>query len=248
MALLEVKNLNTGYGKKQVLKNVSLKVESGDIVLLIGSNGSGKSTLLKAIYGLLPVWPSENVSREPLGNVYFDGEVITGCRPSKLLEKGLLYIPQNNNLFADLTVKENLEMAGLTIRGSRLLKVRISKALETFPLLAPLLHRTPMKLSGGERQQLVLAMACLHNPKMILFDEPFSGLDPSSMQSVLDMISALNYHYGVTMLIVEHRFEPLLTRATVGIVMRLGAIVASRQFTANTNDPGTYNWILTAML
>jgi len=107
MTILKVENLSTGYGKKQVLYNVSFEVNKGDIVLVAGSNGSGKSTLLKAIYGMLPQWED--------GKVTFDGEDITGNPTASLLKKGLLYIPQKNNLFEDLTVKENLEMAGLTL-------------------------------------------------------------------------------------------------------------------------------------
>jgi branched-chain amino acid transport system ATP-binding protein len=172
MAILTVENLSTGYGKKQVLFNVSLEVNKGDIVLLAGSNGSGKSTLLKAIYGMLPQWDN--------GRVVFDGENITGKPTAALLKKGLLYIPQKNNLFEELTVKENLEMAGLTL-DKKVLWRGIEEALSVFKTLEPNLKRTPMTLSGGERQLLTLAMATLHQPKMILVDEPFTGLSPQNI-------------------------------------------------------------------
>lgn len=121
--MLKVENLSTGYGKKQVLFNVSFDVNKGDIVLLAGSNGSGKSTLLKAIYGLLPQWDK--------GKIWFDGENITGKPTADLLRKGLHYIPQKNNLFEALTVKENLEMAGLTLE-KKLLRQGIVDALSVF--------------------------------------------------------------------------------------------------------------------
>ena len=121
--MLSIENISTGYGKKQVLFDVSFEVSKGEIVLLAGSNGSGKSTLLKAIYGMLPQWNN--------GQIIFDGENITGKPTAVLLKKGLLYIPQKNNLFEDLTVKENLEMAGLTL-DKRTLQPRIENALSIF--------------------------------------------------------------------------------------------------------------------
>ena len=230
MALLEVKNINAGYGKKQVLYDVSFAVERGDIVLLIGSNGSGKSTLLKAIYGLLPPWrggalenPSGVVADER-GSIRFDGEDIGGLPASKLLKKGLLYIPQQNNLFADLTVKENLEMAGLTINSRQLLRERIEKALTIFPTLVPHLKRIPMKLSGGERQLLVLAMAILHQPKMILIDEPFNGLSPQNIAFVRENLKMLNEKEGISFLIVEHRIKESYILARKIASLKLGKI------------------------
>ena len=184
MSILKVENLSTGYGKKQVLFNVSLEVNKGDIVLLAGSNGSGKSTLLKAIYGLLPQWDN--------GRVVFDGEDITGKPTAELLKMGLLYIPQKNNLFEDLTVQENLEMAGLTL-DKRLLKERVDSVLSLFTALSKNFDRVPMKLSGGERQLLTIAMSILHKPEMILFDEPFTGLSPQNIGIVSENIELLNH-------------------------------------------------------
>jgi branched-chain amino acid transport system ATP-binding protein len=216
MAILKVENLSTGYGKKQVLFNVSLEVNKGDIVLLAGSNGSGKSTLLKAIYGMLPQWDD--------GKVVFDGENITGKPTAELLKKGLLYIPQKNNLFEELTVKENLEMAGLTL-DRRLLKERIESVLLLFKVLPPILNRTPMTLSGGERQLLALAMATLHQPKMILIDEPFAGLSSKNIQFIADNLKALNERLGITLVIVEHRVKECLMIASRVVGMKLGKVL-----------------------
>ncbi len=225
MALLEVKNINAGYGKKQVLYDISFEVEQGDIVLLIGSNGSGKSTLLKAIYGLLPCWDGANEdSANENGGIYFNNENITDLPASRFLQKGLLYIPQQNNLFADLTVKENLEMAGLTIANRRLLKERIEKALTVFPALVPHLKRTPMKLSGGERNLLTLAMATLHQPKMILIDEPFNGLSPQNMSFVRENLKMLNEKEGITFLLVEHRIKESYIIAQKIVSLKLGKV------------------------
>ena len=214
--MLKVENLSTGYGKKQVLFDVSLEVSKGDIVLLAGSNGSGKSTLLQAIYGMLPQWDN--------GKIFFDGENITGKLTAGLLKKGLLYIPQKNNLFEDLTVKENLEMAGLTLEKKQL-RERIDDALSVFKTLEQNLKRKPMKLSGGERQLLTLAMATLHQPKMILVDEPFTGLSPQNIDFITENLQGLNENLEITILIVEHRVKECLKIANRVIAMKLGRLL-----------------------
>jgi len=215
--MLKAENISTGYGKKQVLFDVSLEVKQGEIVLLAGSNGSGKSTLLKAIYGMLPQWNN--------GQIIFDGENITNKPTSDLLKKGMLYIPQKNNLFEDLTVKENLEMAGLTL-DQKLLRQRIENAFSIFTVLVPHLHQTPMKLSGGERQLLTLAMATLHQPKMILVDEPLTGLSPQNITIVSENLKGLNLKSGITLLIVEHRVKECVRIANRVIGLRLGRILS----------------------
>ncbi len=213
--MLKVKNLSTGYGKKQVLYNVSLEVNKGDIVLLVGSNGSGKSTLLKAIYGMLPQWDD--------GQIHFDGEKITGKSTAALLKKGLLYIPQKNNLFEELTVKENLEMAGLTL-DRKLLRQGIEGALSVFKALVPNLTQTTMMLSGGERQLLTLAMATLHQPKMILIDEPFTGLSPQNILLITNNLKKVNKIFSTTLVIVEHRIKECLQIANKVIGLKLGSV------------------------
>ncbi len=235
--MLKVEHISTGYGKKQVLFDVSFEVSKGDIVLLAGSNGSGKSTLLKAIYGILPLWNDNVIENEvkqslPKGKVIFNGENISGKPTSALLKKGLLYIPQKNNLFEDLTVKENLEMAGLTI-DHKLLKQQIVNALSTFRTLEPHLNKTPMNLSGGERQILTFAMAALHNPKMILIDEPFTGLSPNNITFVNQNLKKFNKKNGVTLLIVEHRVKECLQIANRIIGLKLGRTFSEAKLNEN---------------
>ena len=230
--MLLVSNISTGYGKKQVLFDVSIEVSKGEIVLLAGSNGSGKSTLLKAIYGILPLWNSP--LERGKGCVIFDGENITGKPTSALLKKGLLYIPQKNNLFENLTVKENLEMAGLTL-NKKVLQQRKENTLSIFTELVPHLYRTPMKLSGGERQLLTLAMATLHQPKMILIDEPFSGLSPQHITFVSENLKVLNEKDGVTLLIVEHRVKEGLKIANKVIGMKIGKVCSETEVNTTFN-------------
>lgn len=221
--MLLVSNISTGYGKKQVLFDVSIEVSKGEIVLLAGSNGSGKSTLLKAIYGILPLWNSP--LERGKGCVIFDGENITGKPTSALLKKGLLYIPQNNNLFENLTVKENLEMAGLTLHR-KVLQQRMENTLSIFTALVPHLNRIPMKLSGGEKTLLTLSMATLHQPKMILVDEPFTGLSPQNIIFVTENLKALNEKSGITLLIVEHRVKECSRIANRIIGLKLGRVLS----------------------
>lgn len=215
--MLRIENISSGYDKKQVLFDVSLEVKKGEIVLLAGSNGSGKSTLLKTIYGIVPQWSN--------GVIWLENENITGNSTSMLLKKGLLYIPQKNNLFEDLTVKENLEMAGLTI-PPQILKQRIEHVLSFFAMLVPHLQRIPIKLSGGERQLVTLAMAALHQPKMFLIDEPFNGLSVKNIALMIENLKIMNKESGISLLIVEHRVKECITIANKVIGLKLGRVLA----------------------
>ena len=200
--MLIIDNIETGYEKKQVLFGVSFVVNDCEIVLLNGGNGSGKSTVLKCIYGLLNVWNE--------GRINFNGDDITGEQPSSMISKGIVYIPQKNNYFENLNVRSNLEISGTTIKDKKLLSQRIE---EVYSLtgLAKYSSRTPFSMSGGERQLLALGMALIHKPKLILFDEPFGGLDKENSDSMLKTILTLNKD-GITFLIVEHKL--LLSKYT----------------------------------
>ncbi len=192
--MLKVENISSGYGKKQVLYDFSFEVNKGEIVLLTGGNGTGKSTILKCIYGLLPLWN---------GEISFEWEKITGLKTSALIKKGLVYIPQKNNYFENLTVQENLEVSG-SIYPQNKLKEKIENVFENFYKLAKLKKRTPFSLSGGERQLLAFGMALIHKPKLILFDEPMAGLDKRNTKIILEQILQLNKKQEITFLIIEH--------------------------------------------
>lgn len=224
--MLKIENITTGYGKKQILFDISFEVNKGDMILLAGSNGSGKSTLLKAIYGMLPLWNR--------GDIFFENERINGSPTAALLKKGILFIPQKNNLFEELTVIENLEMAGLTL-NSKLLQVQIEKTLGIFTTLRPHLKSTVMKMSGGERQLLTLAMAFLHQPKMILLDEPFTGLSPQNVTFVANTLQELNKKQGITFLIVEHRVKECSQITNKVIALKLGRIFSESHITEDFN-------------
>jgi len=163
----------------------------------------------------VPVWND--------GLIQFNGEIITNCSTSELLKKGLLYIPQKNNLFEELTVKENLEMAGLTL-GKKKFKSNFDNVLAQFELLTPQLNRVPMSMSGGERQMLTLSMVALHEPKMILFDEPFTGLSPSNINFLISQLKRLTETSKLILVIVEHRITEALKIVNKIIGMKLGRI------------------------
>ena len=225
--LLTVNHLSAGYGKRQVLFDVSFAVQRGAIVLLIGGNGSGKSTLLKAIYGLVPKWdnPSAELS---CASVQFMSEDITRTKPYELIQKGLVYVPQKNNTFDQLTVGENLEVAVTHLRNQTELKKRQNYVFEKLPQLAALKNRTPFHLSGGEKQQLALGMALMQQPLMIMLDEPGAGLAPNTWQQNLEIIKTLNQQ-GITFLIVEHRVKETVGNAHAVLLMKLGKIVTATQ-------------------
>lgn len=193
--MLEVKNISSGYGKKQVLFDVSFNVKQGKIVLLTGGNGSGKSTILKCIYGLLPLWS---------GEIYFNGGNLAGFKTSDMIKKGIVYIPQKNNYFEDLTVQENLEVSG-SIYSKTELKEKIAKVYAEIHKLATFKRRTPFSLSGGERQLLAFGMAIIHDPKLILFDEPTAGVDKKNTNIILNLLNKINAKQNNMTLYIEHR-------------------------------------------
>jgi branched-chain amino acid transport system ATP-binding protein len=216
MNILEIKNISSGYGKKQILFEVSLDIIQGETVLLIGSNGSGKSTLLKTVYGLVTPFS---------GEVFFNKENITNKNSSDLIKKGLVYIPQKNNCFDNLSVQENLEVSGLTLDdGNNFFKERFEKIMEYFPKLKNLLAQIPMKLSGGERQLLALAMGAINQPKMMLLDEPFAGLSHHGIEDMKHQIDVLRKEQNTTFLIVEHRLREAMLLADKMYGLKLGKI------------------------
>lgn len=194
--MLSVEHITTGYGKKQVLTDISFKVGQGDIVLLTGGNGSGKSTLLKTIYGLLNPWTPE-------GKIIFDGKDITALPASEMIRRGMVYIPQKKNVFDDFTVEENLlTSAGIYTKLDA--KERIKMVFELLPKLKTLCKRTPFHLSGGEKQLLAFGIALVHSPKLMLLDEPFAGVDAEYSAIIVDCLKMLQ-QYGAIFVIVEHK-------------------------------------------
>jgi branched-chain amino acid transport system ATP-binding protein len=213
--MLKVEHVTTGYGKKQVLTDVSFSVEKGDVVLLTGGNGSGKSTVLKCIYGLLQPWNEE-------GKIIFEGEDITGIHSSELIRKGIVYMPQKRNVFEEFTVEENL-LTSAGIYPKTEAKERIEKVFELLPVLEAMRKRTPFHMSGGEKQLLAFGNVLVHSPKLVLLDEPFAGVDAENSEVLRNCIADLQKK-NVTFVIVEHKRILLENIVNKVIELELGII------------------------
>ncbi len=192
--MLKVENISTGYGKKQVLFDVSLGIQKGDVVLLTGGNGSGKSTLLKCIYNLLPLWS---------GSIKFEDNNTSNLKPSELIHKGIVYIPQKDFYFENLSVEENLQISGNLLPKEEL-KNRINEVFELTGLTR-FRKRKPFNLSGGERKILAFGMALIHKPKLLLFDEPFAGVDDKNTDTLLRLFKKIIIKPEICVIVVEHR-------------------------------------------
>lgn len=212
--MLEIRELETGYGKKQVVFGLSLEVREREVVALIGPNGAGKSTVLKAVCGLIPAWK---------GEIRFNGMVTNGSTPAQNVARGVTFAPQGNRVFADLTVMENLEIGGYPLQRKEA-RERIAEVLELFPVLEERLRQDAGTLSGGEQQTLALARALVPKPKLLMLDEPSLGLAPNLVSTVLEKASALNRELGVSVLIVEQKVREVLDICHRVYSVKLGRI------------------------
>ena len=212
--MLEIKQLETGYGKKQVLFGLSLTVHGGEVVALIGPNGAGKSTVLKAICGLIPAWK---------GKICFNGIPNNGATPAQNVARGITFAPQGNRVFHDLTVMENLEIGGFQLPRNEV-KGRVAQVLELFPLLKERTRQDAGRLSGGEQQMLALARALVPKPKLLMLDEPSLGLSPNLVNTVFKKISDLNKQLGVSILIVEQKVREVLAICDRVYSIKLGKV------------------------
>jgi len=215
--MLEIRELETGYRKKQVLFGISLDVAEREIVALIGPNGAGKSTVLKAVCGLIPVWS---------GAIKFNGRLTNGSTPAENVAAGITFAPQGNRVFADLTVMENLEIGGYPL-PRREARERIAQALDLFPALKERTRQTAGRLSGGEQQMVALARALVPKPKLLMLDEPSLGLAPNLVDTVLEKVVALNRETGVAVLIVEQKVRQVLEISHRIYSLKLGKLTFS---------------------
>ena len=215
--MLMLENVTTGYGKKQVLTDITFLVNRGETVLISGGNGSGKSTVLKTIYGILKPW---HCSTE--GKIYFEDQDITALSTSSLLRHGIAYMPQKKNVFENFTVDENLSVsADMYIKKER--KERKEKVYDSLPMLRYIRKRTPFNLSGGEKQILAFGIALIHLPKLFLLDEPFAGVDKENSEKLLQCITELKKQI-ITFVIVEHKGKLLEHIISKEIKLELGGI------------------------
>ncbi|MEP7201402.1 MAG: ABC transporter ATP-binding protein [Ilumatobacteraceae bacterium] len=214
--ILEVDGITTRYGALTALHAVSIQIEQGELVALVGPNGAGKTTLLSSIVGLLH--PSG-------GRVRFDGKDITGLDPAALVVAGLALVPERRRIFKDLSVSDNLRLAGTTV-AKAMRKQRMDEMADLFPVLRTKWDLSAGFLSGGQAQQLAVARALMSQPKVLLLDEPCLGLAPTMVDVIFDLLAALRTR-GCTVLVVEQQAQRVLSVADRGYVLRTGSIVAA---------------------
>jgi branched-chain amino acid transport system ATP-binding protein len=215
MALLEVEGLDAHYGRIKALDGVSLRVEAGEIVTLIGANGAGKTTTLRAISGLV---------KPTAGQVRFDGTELVGLTPDKIVRLGIGHSPEGRRVFARMTVRENLELGAYARTSRTEFAEDLERALETFPRLRERLTQKSGTLSGGEQQMLAMARALMSRPRLLMLDEPSLGLSPILVQTIFKVIREINAR-GTTVLLIEQNARQALGIATRGYVLEVGKIV-----------------------
>ena len=213
-AMLGVEKLNAGYGKFHILFDVSFQVPRGKILVIVGPNGSGKSTTLKAIFGIATIYS---------GRVTLEGRDVTRLPPHAKAKIGMAYLPQTDNVFAELTVEENLRMAAYTLDKAEAEKA-IREVLEVFPILREKLDKKAKTLSGGQRQLLGMAMMLIRKPKLMMFDEPTAGLAPKAAKEVVDKIVWLRDELGKTIVLVEQNAKLGLEIGDLALLLVSGRV------------------------
>jgi branched-chain amino acid transport system ATP-binding protein len=215
---LKVRDLEAGYGKKRVLRGVSLDVGEREIVALVGHNGAGKSTLLKSIVGLL-----QGVA----GQLDWFGRSILGRGPVRNLQDGIVYCPEGAQVFRTLTVRENLELGGYAIRDGAAVKRNLDKVFDLFPALRQRAGLKGGQLSGGERQMLAIGIGLIASPRLAMFDEPSGGLAPQLVAAMFEAIHAIVRDFGTAVLVVEQNIDVAFRVANRAYVMANGVVADS---------------------
>jgi len=213
--VLEVRGLRAGYGTREIVHGVDMRIPTGAIVSLLGHNGAGKSTMLGSLIGKVTHMG---------GTVTFDGQDISQTTIANAVRLGIVLVPEKGRLFRNFTVDKNLRLGGYTVKDQSQVQKRIDEAIEVFPRVRDRLKQLAGTLSGGERQMVAIARAMMLRPKLVLLEEPFLGLAPQIMRVVMDAIKLLHQRYGTAFLIVEHNIS-ILTISSHAYVMRLGEFV-----------------------
>jgi branched-chain amino acid transport system ATP-binding protein len=213
--LLEVKDLDVYYGDIQILRSVSLHVEEGTIVALVGANGAGKSTLLKAISGLL---------KAKKGEILLSGQPLQHLGPKDIVDRGVVQVPEGRRLFSQLTIYENLRLGAYIPRARKIFNQSLEQVYTLFPVLKERRNQKAGSLSGGEQQMLAIGRAVMAQPKLLMLDEPSLGLSPILVRTIFQLINTLNEH-KTTILLVEQNINQALKIAHHGFVLRIGKIV-----------------------
>ena len=227
MAILEVKNLVVNYGAIRALKGISFDVNEGEIISLIGSNGAGKTTTLHSI---------SNLIKKQSGSVVFDGEDITNLQAAQIVHRGLIHVPEGRRIFANLSVKDNLEMGAYTRNDKEKIKQDMEHVFELFPRMKERLKQLAGTLSGGEQQMLAMGRGLMANPKLLLLDEPSMGLAPILVDEIFEIIKKINED-GTTILLVEQNAFKAMSIADRVYILETGSISSSGKSSDMIKDP-----------
>lgn len=215
--LLEVEGIDVFYGDGQALWDVSITVEEGAIVALVGANGAGKTTLLKTISGLI---------HARKGEILFSGKSLSNLKPQKIVDRGIIHVPEGRRLFSTLTVLENLKLGAYVPRARPFFAESLERVFSLFPALKTRKDQKAGSLSGGEQQMLAIARGIMAQPKLLMLDEPSLGLSPILVKTIFELISALN-EQKATILLVEQNIHQALKIAHQAYVLKTGEIVMS---------------------
>lgn len=229
--LIELKNISVSYGGVKALDNVNVHFKEGEVVALMGPNGAGKSTILKAIFGLAPIGDTtDKVGSIDThhGGVFWRSNKIdeTLRQPHHMVPMGITLVPQGKRVFGNLTVRENLEIGGITLKDRSILKERVEEVLNLFPALRAKLNQKSRELSGGQQQMVAIARGLITDPRILLLDEPSLGLAPKVVQEVFEKIHEINQKKGMAIVVVEHNLKSLLPIVNRAYVLDKGKVVA----------------------
>ncbi|GAB1536665.1 ABC transporter ATP-binding protein [Geovibrio sp. ADMFC3] len=213
--MLEINNISTFYGNIQALHDVSLKINEGEIITLIGANGAGKTTTLLSVSGI--VQPKS-------GEILFKGEPIHRMKPDKIVQMGICQVPEGRHIFPYLTVSENLDMGAFLRKDREGIKKDLEQIYDLFPRLAERRHQQGGTLSGGEQQMLAISRALMARPRLLLLDEPSLGLAPLIVQQIFEIIKKIKEESGTTIFLVEQNANLALKVADRGYVMETGRV------------------------
>ncbi len=215
--MLSVKNLSVHYGAIQALRGISFDVNEGEIITLIGSNGAGKTTTLHAI---------SNITKKTDGSILFEGKNISSAQPDEIVKAGLIHVPEGRRVFANMSIKENLEMGAYTRNDKVGIKQDLERVFYLFPRLKERLKQLSGTLSGGEQQMLAMGRALMSRPKLLLLDEPSMGLAPILVDEIFSIIREINKE-GTTILLVEQNAFKALSIAKRAYILETGAVIKS---------------------
>ena len=225
--ILTIEKLNVYYGNLHALREISLQVDAGEIVSLVGANGAGKTTTLKAVSGVIPARS---------GRIVFNGKDVTGMKQHKIARMGISHVPEGRGIFANMTVRENLDMGAYTRRSAREVSESLDRVYALFPRLAERSRQLGGTLSGGEQQMLAIGRAMVAVPSLMLLDEPSMGLSPLLVVEIFDMIKEVN-RSGVTILLVEQNAYMALSIAHRAYVLENGTMVLQGDSIELRKDP-----------